>query len=806
MNILLLKGYNNRFNRILKKEDTIANYKAAVVSGNDLNYLELTSINFNPNDGIATSLTIGKGDLVWDDKSATDTLREGKYTPDYCIAYDTNGIVSRWFVTEVVRTRGGQYTVSLVRDVLADFYDDVKNAPCYIEKAMITDETNPLLFNREGLAVNQIKKEEHLIKDSSGVAWVVGYVARNLTGEVRESNFGTVTLDAQGKNSGAFTSDKANVISGAMWLTNLDGSVTYATGNSGDGKFTYTIDSLTKTITYSINIPAQANTQMIMRFKYTVGNEVDNNGYTAELASDINRVHLEDAPYDMFCIPFGEIHLESANVNTTKESALAIALGLSEDLGTFLYDVQLLPYCPRNDMVISGKVYEILGYEDIDWNYIKQGNTIKNILIWCKKSTFTASGLVDGDLYASIKIDRPIDNTIKPGELTVSDGRLTRLAGGYIQVRVSNSAFSKVASVENIAGVQVSHSSTGYNVATTSTRNLQHTTGSSVVKFEVYDGGDERFPSGTLTNATVTVRYGYKDYQYPEYMDLKVSNECDLYRLVSPNYNGQFEWSIAKNGGYESIFDIDCTYKPFQPYIHVVPQFASDLLYGGDFDDARGLICGGDFSLPIISDAWTQYQIQNKTYQEMFDRQIYHMDVQQSYAQSSSGAAQMQGVVNDILGTTSNMIHSKNGYQAAASGILGAGRLISDLGFSDLQRTYQAEAYLDTRDFTIDMFNYSLQNVQALPYNLTKVAAYTANNKIFPMVEVFTCKDVEKQALRDKIQFNGMTVMVIGKISDYVDANEKRFIKGQLIRLPDIKDDSHVANALYDEINKGVYI
>lgn len=805
MNILLLKGYNNRFNRILKREDTIADYKAAVVDGNILNYLDLQSINFNPNDGITTSLVIGQGDLVWDDKSAIDTLREGKYTPDYCIAYDTNGIVSRWFVTEVVRTRGGQYNVSLVRDVLADFYNDVKDAPCYIEKAMIADKSNPLLFNKEGLAVNQIKKEEHLITDESGVAWVVGYVSRNLTGEVRESNFGTTTLSNQGTASGATVYEKANSIT-KMWLTNLDGSVTYATGNSGDGKFTYTIDSLTKTITYSINIPAQANTTVVKRFAYTIGTEVDNNGYTANLASDINRVHLEDSPYDMFCIPFGEIHLETADVTTTKESALAIALGLSQDLGTFLYDIQLLPYCPRSDLTGIGKIYEILGYEDIDWNYIKQGNDIKNILIWCKKSTFTAYGLVDGIVNNSIKIDRPVDDTLRAGEITVTDGRLTRLAGGYIEVRVSNSAFSKVASVESIAGVHISHPSTGYNVATTATRNLQHTAGSSVVTFELYDGGSSVFPSGTLLNATVNVRYGYKDYQYPEYMDLKVSNECDLYRLVSPNYNGQFEWSIAKNGGYESIFDIDCTYKPFQPYIHIVPTFASGLLYGGDFDDARGLICGGDFSLPIISDAWTQYQIQNKTYQEMFDRQIYHMDVQQSYNQSSMGVSQMTGLTGNLMGTASNVAHQKNWVQAA--GAAAAGITNTTVGFigSELNRQYQAAAYDDTRDFAIDSFNYSLQNVQALPYNLTKVAAYTANNKIFPMVEVFTCKDVEKQALRDKIQYNGMTVMVIGKISDYVDANETRFIKGQLIRLPDIKDDSHVANALYDEINKGVYI
>ena len=69
MNILLLKGYNNYFNRILKREDTIANYKNAVVSGNlwrhnhkltewhtlcdfirELPYSELITMEFNDNE------------------------------------------------------------------------------------------------------------------------------------------------------------------------------------------------------------------------------------------------------------------------------------------------------------------------------------------------------------------------------------------------------------------------------------------------------------------------------------------------------------------------------------------------------------------------------------------------------------------------------------------------------------------------------------------------------------------------------------------------------------------------------------
>ena len=476
---------------------------------------------------------------------------------------------------------------------------------------------------------------------------------------------------------------------------------------------------------------------------------------------------------------------------------------MSGDLGSFLYDIQLLPYCPRLDMVANKKIYEVLGSQDIDYSYITDSNNaIKNILIWCKSSTFSDYAMPDNDII----IPRDINNTVKSAEKTFTGVTLTRLttpSTQYIKIRVESDDLKGLASIESVTGVEVHESVTGYNVSTTAINNVVYNAENGVLIFECYDGGDARFPSGTLTGAYAKVSYTYKEYKNPEYLDRKVSNECDVYRLVSPNYNGQFEWSVAKDGGYEHVFDIDCTYKPFQPYIHVAPKFTN--LYGSDFDDCRGLICGGDFSLPIISDAWTQYQIQNKTYQEMFNREIYHMDVQESYKQSNMGISEMNQMVNAIVSTASNATHAKDNTSAIAAGYFGLMKHGTGILGTELEKSYEAAAYGESRDFAIDQFNYGLQNVQALPYSLTKVAAYTANNKIFPMVEYFTCKEVEKQALRDKIKYNGMTVMVIGKIEDYVSASEKRFIKGQLIRL-EVADDSHIVNDIYNELNKGVYI
>ena len=139
----------------------------------------------------------------------------------------------------------------------------------------------------------------------------------------------------------------------------------------------------------------------------------------------------------------------------------------------------------------------------------------------------------------------------------------------------------------------------------------------------------------------------------------------------------------------------------------------------------------------------------------------------------------------------------------AGKGFLRAGETANKI-WSD-QDLYEMST-AENRSYAYDMFNYGIQNIQALPYTLTKVSAYNANNKIFPMIEYFTCSAREKQAFKDKLKYNGMSVNVIGKISDYVKSGEQRFIKGQLIRLDDIADDSHIANEIYNEISKGFYI
>ena len=95
-------------------------------------------------------------------------------------------------------------------------------------------------------------------------------------------------------------------------------------------------------------------------------------------------------------------------------------------------------------------------------------------------------------------------------------------------------------------------------------------------------------------------------------------------------------------------------------------------------------------------------------------------------------------------------------------------------------------------------------NIKALPQSLTKVSSLTENNKIFPFIEFYECTEEEKEALRNKLTYNGMTIMRIGFIKDYIDG-DLNYVQGQLIRLLGLNEDSHVVAELANEIKMGAY-
>ena len=146
-------------------------------------------------------------------------------------------------------------------------------------------------------------------------------------------------------------------------------------------------------------------------------------------------------------------------------------------------------------------------------------------------------------------------------------------------------------------------------------------------------------------------------------------------------------------GGAVNQFYIDITYKPFNPFIKVAPQFAR--LYGRNYNDDRGLICSGDFSLPILSDQWKSYENNNKLYGQIFDRDVRNIEVNQEIQRFKEPFSVLSGTA--VGAGAGAMAGAKvgGGYGAIAGAAIGgttglAGGLI-DISLNEKQRKEQKD-------------------------------------------------------------------------------------------------------------------
>lgn len=436
----------------------------------------------------------------------------------------------------------------------------------------------------------------------------------------------------------------------------------------------------------------------------------------AETQGTLKTTHrfTDDALYDIYCLPYGEITVELEDTyqhitsifTSDANSSMNIVNAIKAELGSSIYDIQLLPYCPLRDLMpaqVEGRALHLYAHdEDKVYTFFRSNSqTIRRgILYYAQSSQFSF------DINQSISIK------------------------------------------------------------------------------------DYSTLLGTIDEVT----------------KIKMSNDCDLYRLVSPNFNGQFEFSVAKNGGVD-YFNVDCTYKPYMPYIHINPNFKN--LYGQDFNDPTGLVCGGNFSIDQVNDPFKEYELQNKNYQQIFDRQLQSLDINNTLNMVEQGFKAGTGTLTGIAGgAVSGFMMGKGGPVGAGIGaaIGGAASLVGGIADTVLLAQRQQEA----RSLMNDLYSYNLQNIKAIPYSLTKVSALNNNNKIFPFIEYYSCTDEEKKVYKNKIEEKGITVRAIGTIGELcLDApahdDRVKWFQGRIIRFNSLYTTSQIAEAINNELQRGVY-
>ena len=286
-------------------------------------------------------------------------------------------------------------------------------------------------------------------------------------------------------------------------------------------------------------------------------------------------------------------------------------------------------------------------------------------------------------------------------------------------------------------------------------------------------------------------------------LEKKIYSQLWSCRIVSPNYSGGFEFSPAKAYGskiYETDIPLNIRYtmRPYQPYIRISPTYNNKGLYGNFFaKETRGLICQGDFSLPQVGDAWKQYQINNKSYMNVFNRTIDNLELQQEAARLSQITGSIGGAIG--AGAGAGMVFGPAGAAVGAAASVVGGTV--DYFMSEKLRQKAI-------DFTRDNFRSMTENIKAQPYTLSKVCSFDIDSNIFPFIEVYSASDEEIAAFKKKIEWNGMTVNRIGTFNEFKAraSTSCRYIKAQIIRLADLHEELHTANAISEELYKGVYL
>ena len=782
VNFLKFKNY---YSRELKRFDTIAEYEPYLVG-------QIADFNFNPNDDISATV-----DQVTEIPDC-----------DYIVMTDYNvlgvpEIVSRWYIIEAKRELKSYYTLTLFRDVLADFWNEIKEAPAFIEKAIIAD-SDPLIFNKENVRTNQIKQSETLLKDNLETAWICGYVKKDYPGA-------TIEIEA----------NPIADLDKATWGMDSFINKSLYNFNNQDTYYFYALDKNAGETWYEF---AYKYTLTASGWKLEDYNGPLNNlneGYVNIKYTDIYKIlSFLNTSYG-----FAGIHsvavtdiYSASNGYSAQDYSKVIALNNKtlQDNGIF-YTIN----APANHALNTPKIVS--------------GTTLFNYFNDIYSNTTYFSSYVGNPTHTQVSLDstRLTLTPIASGKYTITIPAATArnhlsdapydmfcipYDAAHLEIRDQDQTYSpnwsKAQAISFAQGIAEKLSNQylidlqvlPYHPDPTNIK-LESRPWGPTLKF-IMQGDDPTFnlitkadksAAGVITWATKSS--GTKNIWNPiATTNKKLDNQTRFYRLCSPNWNGQFEFTPEMVGDKLSYFNVDYTYLPYQPYIHVAPIFEKGSMYGDDYNDARGLICGGDFSITYLSDRWAEYKVQNKNYENIFLRQIQNMEVQHKYGMIDAAIGAAVGTAGGAL--TGATLGKAGGIAGGIASALG--------GAADL--AIKQSLHNEAVDFAKDNFQMQIENIQALPDSISKVTAINENNKVYPVLECYDCTEKEKTALANKIRYNGMTVGIIGTISEYINnswsyngIHDKGYLKGYFIQIPKLSNDYHLVSTISEEFNKGVY-
>lgn len=750
-------------------------------------------------------------------------------------------IKQSWFVLEGDETRKGQFNFALRRDLVADDIEAVRTSVSNIERCNLPSDS-PLIYNHEPFHFNQIKQKEVYLYDRTACPWIVGYLPSHKSNGSLPDNIGgtfgisqtyDVSMATIRHNEWEFYSllnrtvyTDAEIISsqfsgfyqtGFMFL-DIDGAIFTQDryGNNTENSFGFwntTWHGNNWTFEYSkdayyrmkdgtrsswINWTALSNI-----YASAFSNILTDTDKNTLISLDGKKILFQDGVYQ---ISFKPSRKTTYDMTYTEDRS-----ALFNAFKTYLQNHISGKFYNWNDVKLTGsailyglKMKKIKTANSVTYSIPGTSNKLSDApyRMFCMpyptniKVTFE-HGLhptfIDRDINLAV-VQNIIENTItgsSDGTDTLYDIQILP----YCPIEFEN--YTYITPVTPIG--EPDDSFNEITIPSSFVNGVDYTDITYTEGNSTSVVGKIFFPKESTfrfrINETFINGVGHNHQLAAEFpiTDLKIQNETEFVRFCSPNYASAYDFSPAKNDGLYSI-NIACTYKPYNPYIILTPQYGG--LYGRSFGDARGLVLDGDFSLPIINSHWIQYELNNKTYQQSFNREIRNMDVEFNIQRQEQLFNAIAGTVKGGATGAAAGAMTGGGYGAIAGAVIGTGTsaIGGALDYKNMLKR-QDEAI----NYRFDMYNYALQNIKALPTALTKTSSINANNKYVPFIEGYYATDEEVAVLRDFIKYNGMAAGYTGQI------NMSGYVQGNIIRYTGSLGEYELSE-LNKELMKGVYL
>lgn len=782
-------------------------------------------MNFNYGDGVNTTQVVGTREVPFSVMAnylvCTEELRS-----------------TYWFIIRSEYLRGNEYRLTLRRDVLQDIA-----LTTFLVKRGYVDWRNDLIFNSEGMTFDKILTERAEITDRTLSPWYVAYLSKDFTKNgARTLSFDTVTTEADISVNYLADWEYSDYIDAPVrfvdaidleykigWLFQIE-AYNYASGWAGarvSQNSTSSVllhDVLEQTsVPNPIKNPIISGTQ-VYRDRVRAANEyfVQNcvSGAYASMLNALKQGMTYGSYYDSSDRSYAMEALDGKTlyvIDTNKYYRISVSTGSSgifrlgaSPYATYTSPMQTIMNSALTTMRAQGywsTAQPSASANWYDWQLATIRYTPKTITLTQIDAVTESDSITITTNHATTN-DAPYDLLCFPArfvEFYKNNTQFCLTAVKKTQALASALCAlptSEVYDVQLLPFAPLEATRSGYprngcvkcdnwtegiNYFTNTDKSvLAYISSSSVYKDTTLVC---EMTKGKYEAQLLAVEGGYKR-----------SCECDMWRLCSPNMATAWDFNAAKMGGF-GTFTMGMECKPNTPFVQVVPDFKR--LYGDRYDDTRGLICTGEFSLSRTSSEWNEYELRNKNYQLQFNREIENLSLSQNVEREQQKWAIAAGVASSAFSGASSAGLSFGGVGAGIAGGLLMGGLSAAGGIRDYQLSEKLRN--EAQSFKQDMFSMSIENIQAVPRSLTNVSPRNPRNKGCIVIEYYTASDEQINAFLDYIQWYGMTVNRVSRTLDaYAKDGEEVFIQARLIRTL-ASFDATFYDAINEELERGIY-